>query len=213
MTTSPKLRGVSDLREFFRTNQRPIYFVSPTAFNLLGIDRWVRDFRYVCQYDSFDGGHPNVFVPADRRAPEFESIEDICNYLLRHPEVRNLVRSRRIRRTCHVRHVRRRDRGAGRRDRAAGCASPGGAASPAGLQDRHDPARQRRGRAQRAECAGPGIELPRAAGTGGERRARLGSRRADCPTGTRARQRSLSPARTRGRKRRPRSQSRRRSSR
>jgi biotin carboxylase len=92
--TPAKLRGVSDLREFFRTNQRPIYFVSPTAFNLLGIDRWVREFRYVCHYDSFDGSHPNVFVPADRRAPEFESIEDICNYLLRHPEVRNLVRSR-----------------------------------------------------------------------------------------------------------------------
>ncbi len=87
------MRGVSDLREFFRTNLRPIYFVSPTAFNLLGIDRWVRNFRYVCYYDSFDGGHPSVFVPADRRAPEFESIEDICNYLLRHPEVRRLVRS------------------------------------------------------------------------------------------------------------------------
>jgi biotin carboxylase len=93
VTTPARLRGVSDLREFFRTNQRPIYFISPTAFNLLGIDRWVRGFRYVCYYDSFDGGHPNVFVPADRRAPEFESIEDICNYLLRHPEVRRLVRS------------------------------------------------------------------------------------------------------------------------
>jgi len=93
LTTPAKLRGVSELREFFRTNQRPIYFVSPTAFNLLGINRWVRSFRYVCHYDSFEGGHPNIFVPADRRAPEFESIEDICNYLLRHPEVRSLVRS------------------------------------------------------------------------------------------------------------------------
>jgi biotin carboxylase len=93
VSTSGKMRGVSDLREFFRTNLRPIYFVSPTAFNLLGIDRWVRNFRYVCYYDSFDGSHPSVFVPADRRAPEFESIEDICNYLLRHPEVRRLVRS------------------------------------------------------------------------------------------------------------------------
>jgi biotin carboxylase len=93
VTTAARLRGVSALREYFRTNQRPIYFVSPTAFNLLGINRWVRQFRYVCYYDSFDGGHPNVFVPADRRAPEFESIEDICNYLLRHPEVRSLVRS------------------------------------------------------------------------------------------------------------------------
>jgi len=93
VTTPARLRGVSALREYFRTNQQPIYFVSPTAFNLLGINRWVRNFRYVCHYDSFDGGHPNVFVPADRRAPEFESIEDICNYLLRHPEVRSLVRA------------------------------------------------------------------------------------------------------------------------
>ena len=83
----PRFRGVSDLREFFRTNQTPIYFISPTAFNLLGIDRWVRNFHYVNYFDSFEGSHPNVFVPADREAPEFSSIEDICNYLLRHREV------------------------------------------------------------------------------------------------------------------------------
>jgi biotin carboxylase len=88
-----RLRGVSDLREFFRTSERPIYFISPTAFNLLGIDRWVRSLRYVCYYDSFDGGHPSIFVPTDRRAPEFESIEDICNYLLRHPEVATMMRA------------------------------------------------------------------------------------------------------------------------
>jgi biotin carboxylase len=88
MTDSPpKLRGISDLREFFRTNTEPIYFVSPTAFNLLGIDRWVRNFHYVCYYDSFEGSHPSMFVPADRQAPEFESIEDICNFLLAHREV------------------------------------------------------------------------------------------------------------------------------
>ena len=92
MSTS-RLHGVSELREYFRTNRRPIYFVSPTAFNLLGIDRWVRNFRYVCFYDSFEGSHPNIFVPGDRRAPEFESIEDICNYLLRHPEVAAMMRA------------------------------------------------------------------------------------------------------------------------
>jgi hypothetical protein len=47
MTDSlPRLRGVCDLREFFRTNQTPVYFISPTAVNLLGIDRWVRNFGY-----------------------------------------------------------------------------------------------------------------------------------------------------------------------
>jgi biotin carboxylase len=81
------LEGMSEIRAFLRTNETPIYFVSPTAFNLLGIDRWVRNFHYVTYFDSFEGSHPNVFVPTDRHAPEFESIEDICNYLLRHPEV------------------------------------------------------------------------------------------------------------------------------
>src|SRR2546429_8819038 len=83
----PKFHGVSDLREFFRTNQTPIYFVSPTAFNLLGMDRWVRNFHYVTYFDSFEGSHPNVFVPEDRRAPEFESIQGIRNHLLRPPQV------------------------------------------------------------------------------------------------------------------------------
>jgi biotin carboxylase len=85
--TTSKLRGISDLRGFFRTNQTPIYFVSPTAFNLLGIDRWVRNFHYVTYFDSFEGSHPNVFVPKDREARDFRSIEDICNYLLSHREV------------------------------------------------------------------------------------------------------------------------------
>ena len=69
MTTPATLRGVSALRAYFRTNQRPIYFVSPTAFNLLGINRWVRGFRYLCYYDSFEGGHPNIFVPATAGRP------------------------------------------------------------------------------------------------------------------------------------------------
>src|SRR4029450_9311431 len=80
------LRGVSDLRAFFRTNQTPVYFVSPTAFNLLGIDGWVRNFHCVTYFDACEGSHPNVFVPRQREAREFGSIEDICNYLLGHPE-------------------------------------------------------------------------------------------------------------------------------
>src|SRR5881396_1191082 len=94
MTDSPPtLRGVSDLRAFFRTNETPVYFISPTAFNLLGIDRWVRNFHYVTYFDSFEGGHPNVFVPKEREARNFRSIEDICNYLLGHAEVTDWVRS------------------------------------------------------------------------------------------------------------------------
>ena len=64
-----QLRGISQIRGFLRTNQQPVYFVSPTAFNLLGIDRWVRSFFYVNWMDSFDGNHPRVFVPSDRAGP------------------------------------------------------------------------------------------------------------------------------------------------
>ena len=64
--TGTTLRGISEIRAFFRTNETPIYFVSPTPFNLLGIDRWVRNFFYVTYFDSFEGAHPRVFVPQDR---------------------------------------------------------------------------------------------------------------------------------------------------
>ena len=88
------LRGISEIRRFFRTNETPIWFVSATSFNLLGIDRWVRSFSFLNYYDSFDGAHPHVFVPPREEPPAFESIEEICNYLLAHKEVVDHVAAR-----------------------------------------------------------------------------------------------------------------------
>ena len=88
------LKGISEIRTFFRTNQQPIYFIGPTAFNLLGIDRWVRNFTYIVYYDSWDGGHPRVFAPKNQPYVEFESSEQINNYLLRDPEVQAHLRQR-----------------------------------------------------------------------------------------------------------------------
>ena len=85
------LRGISEIRGFFRTNPTPVYFISPTAFNLLGIDRWVANFFFVNYFDSFEGSHPRVFVPREVPHDDFGSIEDVCNYLLAHPEVHELV--------------------------------------------------------------------------------------------------------------------------
>jgi biotin carboxylase len=86
------LRGISAIRRFFRTNETPVWFVSATAFNLLGIDRWVRNFGFVNYYDSFDGHHPRVFVPPHTAPPDFGSIEEICNYLLSHKAVIDRVK-------------------------------------------------------------------------------------------------------------------------
>jgi biotin carboxylase len=93
-TTGPALSGIAEIRRFFRTQETPVYFVSATAFNLLGIDRWVRSFRYINYYDSFDGTHPSVLVPGERSSRAFESIEEICNYLLGHKEIVDRVLAR-----------------------------------------------------------------------------------------------------------------------
>ncbi len=91
---SRQLKGISDIRTFFRTNEQPVFFIGPTAFNLLGIDRWVRNFQYVVYYDSWDSGHARVFTPATKPYVEFGSSEEINNYLLRDAEVQKFMETR-----------------------------------------------------------------------------------------------------------------------
>ncbi|MUM36042.1 biotin carboxylase, partial [Mycobacterium sp. CBMA361] len=79
---------MSEVRHFFRTNDVPLYFVGATPFNLLGLDRWVRRFSFITYYDGWDGSHPHVFSPKHKPYREFESGEEINNWLLRNPEVR-----------------------------------------------------------------------------------------------------------------------------
>ena len=88
------LRNISEIRTFFRTNEEPIYFFGPTAFNLLGLDRWVRNFFYVSYYDPWDGEHPRVISPSGRRVETFHSAEDVTNYLLRNEEIRARIKAR-----------------------------------------------------------------------------------------------------------------------
>ena len=89
-----KLNGLSEIYTFFRKNTLPIYFVSPTAYNILGIDQWVNSFEYINYFDSFDSYHPRVFIPDTSGPPEFRSMEDVNNYLLGHREVINHFKKR-----------------------------------------------------------------------------------------------------------------------
>ncbi len=61
-----RLKNISEVRHFFRTNDVPIYFFGATPFNLLGLDRWVRNFSYITYYDAWDGAHPRVFTPSHK---------------------------------------------------------------------------------------------------------------------------------------------------
>jgi hypothetical protein len=89
-----KITSISDIRRYFHRNERNIYFISATNFNLLGIDEWVRHFKFISYIDCFDGKHPNVFVPQEAPHAEFESIEDINNYMLEHKDVIDWVKQR-----------------------------------------------------------------------------------------------------------------------
>lgn len=91
------LETISDIRQFFLSNETPIYFISATNFNLLGIDEWVKNLKFISHIDCFEGQHPNLFSPkVEMPHDEFTSVEDINNYLLQHPEVQQYIASRAV---------------------------------------------------------------------------------------------------------------------
>jgi hypothetical protein len=91
------LHTLSDIRDFFKSNRTPIYFISATNFNLLGMDEWISNFKFISHIDSYNGQHPNVFSPKEEMPhEEFTGIEDINNYLLQHPEVIQFIKSRSV---------------------------------------------------------------------------------------------------------------------
>jgi hypothetical protein len=94
MAKKPVLRSLSDFYAFFRQNQKPIYFLSPTPYNILGLGRWINKFEYINFFDSFDGAHPKAMAPREHGPHEFRSIEDVNNHLLRHPQVRQYIKDR-----------------------------------------------------------------------------------------------------------------------
>lgn len=94
MPKTKKLKNISEIRRFFHRNTDPVYFISATNFNLLGIDEWVKNFKYISYIDCYDGQHPNVFCPSEAPHAEFTSIEDINNYMLQHKEVIDFISER-----------------------------------------------------------------------------------------------------------------------
>ena len=81
------LKGLNEIKHFFRENKTPIYFISATNFNLLGMDEWISNFKFISHIDSYGGEYVNLFSPSEIDHADFTSIEDINNYLLSHPEV------------------------------------------------------------------------------------------------------------------------------
>lgn len=85
------LNGLTDIYEFFRNYKKPIYFVSASPLNILGLGQFIPGLRYITYFDCFDGVHHRVFTPRERGNPEFTCLEDVVNYLLEHQESRQFI--------------------------------------------------------------------------------------------------------------------------
>jgi hypothetical protein len=87
-----KLKSIEEIKSFFKQNDTPIYYISPNGFNLIGIEKWISNFRFITYEDHFDGQFESFFTPKEVKPKKlFNSIEEITNYLLTHPEVVNFI--------------------------------------------------------------------------------------------------------------------------
>lgn len=58
-----KLNGLSEIYQFFSNYKKPIYFVSASPLNILGLGQFIPSLRYVTYFDCFDGIHHRILRP------------------------------------------------------------------------------------------------------------------------------------------------------
>ena len=46
-TGQKTLTSIEDIKQYFKANEMPVYFISATNFNLLGIDEWISNFKFI----------------------------------------------------------------------------------------------------------------------------------------------------------------------
>jgi hypothetical protein len=77
-----RLNTVADIRHHFERDTRPLYFISPSHFNLMGLEACLPGLRHVNLIDAFDGRHPGVTCVPQGAHPGFLSVEEVNAHLL-----------------------------------------------------------------------------------------------------------------------------------
>ncbi len=85
---------MEQLRALLLQNTTPIYFMDWCVFSALGMEDYIGNFHFICATDTFNGQHPNVFVPKNFDYDHSLSSKETLNSLLRHEEVRDFIKSR-----------------------------------------------------------------------------------------------------------------------
>ncbi len=82
------------LRDLFRSNQTPVYFIDWCLFSGIGMEEWIGNVQFICATDTFDGRHPQVVAPDSFIYNHKHSSEEINNALLANAAIRDHIRSR-----------------------------------------------------------------------------------------------------------------------
>ena len=75
------------LRDFLSTSPEPVFYVSRSATNLLGLERFVPHFYFITFEDSWSGRHPANFTPQRMPLRKPRGNVGMVNWLLSNPEV------------------------------------------------------------------------------------------------------------------------------
>lgn len=86
--------NTNTLRDFFRFNQTPVYFIDWCLFSGIGMEEWIGNVEFLCATDTFGGLHPRIVAPKSFIYNHKHSSEEINNALLANAEIRDHIRSR-----------------------------------------------------------------------------------------------------------------------
>jgi len=90
-TPHTTLHSVADIKAYFAHRQQPLFFISASNFNMMGMHDWVKGWHNINLLDCFDGKHPHALVVQDDHSRLFGGIEDVNHYLLGSQSARDLI--------------------------------------------------------------------------------------------------------------------------
>lgn len=82
-----------NLQDQLRQNTVPIYLIECSLFLGLGMEKYIGALHFICAVETFNGLHPNVFVPKSFTYNHLSKYEEVITGLLRNEEVIAYVRT------------------------------------------------------------------------------------------------------------------------
>lgn len=88
-----KLSNFEEIKQYFRNSNHHYLFVSPTNFNVLGIEKWVSGWTNVSLIDVFDGNSEATILPSTTQFPVFDNVEAVNEFLLQDKNCQLFIKS------------------------------------------------------------------------------------------------------------------------